>query len=88
MFEELKDEQVECQTLVIDEEEHELSLSASFTLLEETHDPTPMEPTLGIILTFIDLEDELVHHTSSYTTTFSLHPSEVWVKWFFVVDAT
>ena len=70
----------------MDEEEHELSLSASFTLLEETHDPTPMEPTLGRSFTFIDLEDELVHHTSSYTaTSFSLHPSEVWVKGFFLL---
>ena len=62
----------------MNEEEHKLSLSASLALLEEAHDPTPMEPTLGRSFTFLDLEDELVHHTSSYSaTSFSLHPSEV-----------
>ena len=86
MFEGLEVEQVECQTFVMDEEENELSNSASFTLLEEVHGPIPMEPTLGISFTFIELEDELVHDTSSYTvTSFSFHPSEVWVKGFFLL---
>ena len=84
MFEGLKDEQVECQTLAMDEKEHELSHSASLALVEEVHDPTHMEPTLGRSFTFLDLEDELVHYTSSYiVTSFGFHPSEVWVKGFF-----
>ena len=54
--------------------------------MEEAHDPTHMEPTLGRSFTFLDLEDELVHYTSSYTvTSFSFHPSEVWVKGFFLL---
>ena len=86
MFEGLKDEQAEWQTLAMDEEEHELSHSASLALVEEAHDPTHMEPALRRGFQFSDLEDELVHYTSSYTvTSFSFHPSEVWVKGFFLL---
>ena len=45
-----------------------------------------MEPALRRGFQFSDLEDELVHYTSSYTvTSFSFHPSEVWVKGFFLL---
>ena len=81
----LEDDSDEIQSLVMVEKELELPLTNGYTIFEEVHNSTTLEPTDKEFFSFSREVNNPTPMNTSHYDNFSLI---IWVNWFFLLHPT